>query len=378
MPLSEPQGEVMRIEKAIVRRVEMPLKFRFRTSFGETSLKSFLLVELRSEGESGWGECTAEDGPFFSSETVGTAGEILRRFLLPLVVGRDVEGPEEFQRLAARVRGHRTAKGALDAALWDLAARRAGVSLSKALGGTRDAVEVGVSLGIAPTPGELVANVGKHVAQGYRRIKLKIEPGLDVARLAAVRAAFPGIVLTVDANAAYRLSDWKTLKALDAFHLDYIEQPLSHEDLFQHAELARRIETAICLDESIRSAADAEAAIALGSCRVMNVKVGRVGGLTESLAIEKLAREAGVPVWCGGMLEAGVGRAANVAAASLAGFTKPGDTSSASRYFDDDIVEPSLEAIDGLMPVPAGAGIGVAVRRDVLARVTVAVEEFDA
>jgi len=368
----------MRIEKAIVRHVEMPLKFRFRTSFGETTVKRFLLLELRSEGVSGWGECVAEEGPFFSPETVATASEMLRRFLLPLVVGRDVAGPEEFAGAARKVRGNRMAKGAVDAALWDLRARREGVSLARALGGTKEAVEVGVSLGIAPTVPELIANVRRHVEQGYRRIKLKIEPGLDVERVAAVRAEFPGIVLTVDANAAYGLADWKTLAALDAFGLDYIEQPLSHEDLVQHAELARRIETPICLDESIRSADDAEAAIELGAAKVINVKIGRVGGLTESLAIHRVAFASGIPLWCGGMLESGVGRAHNVAIASLAGFSRPGDTSSSSRYFDEDVVSPQLEATGGLMPVPKGPGSGVSIRHDVLAKVTDALEEFDA
>ena len=348
----------MKIEKAIVRHVEMPLKFRFRTSFGETTVKRFLLLELRSEGVSGWGECVAEDGPFYSPETVGTAAEILRRFLLPLVVGRDLAGPEEFSLAARKVRGHRMAKGAVDAALWDLRTRREGVSLAEALGGTKEAVEVGVSLGIAPTVAELIANVGRHVEQGYRRIKLKIEPGLDVERVAAVRAEFPGIVLTVDANAAYTLADWKTLAALDPFGLDYVEQPLSHEDLVQHAELAKRIETPICLDESIRSADDAEAAIELGAGKVINLKIGRVGGLTESLAIHRVAFASGIPLWCGGMLEAGVGRAHNVAIASLAGFSKPGDTASSSRYFDEDVVSPQLEASGGLMPVPKGPGSG--------------------
>lgn len=368
----------MKIEKAIVRHVEMPLKFRFRTSFGETTVKRFLLLELRSEGVSGWGECVAEDGPFYSSETVGTAAEILRQFLLPLVVGRDVAGPEEFSAAARKVRGHRMAKGTIDAALWDLRCRREGVPLSKALGGVKTEVEVGVSLGIAPTVPELIANVRRHVEQGYRRIKLKIEPGLDVERVAAVRAEFPSIVLTVDANAAYGPGDWKVLAALDPYRLDYIEQPLSHEDLVQHAALAKKIETPICLDESIRSADDAEAAVELGAGKVINLKIGRVGGLTESLAIHRVAQAAGTPLWCGGMLEAGVGRAHNVAVASLAGFSKPGDTSSSSRYFDEDIAGPQLEAKDGLMPVPAGPGTGVSVRHDVLAAATIGLEEFDA
>jgi len=366
----------MRIEHAVLRHVEMPLKFRFRTSFGEMTLKKLLLLELRSHGVVGWGECVAEEAPFYSSETIASAESILRGFLLPLVVGKDLSSPDAFDTMARRVRGNRMAKGCVEAALQDLFARAAGVSLSKSLGGTRAAIEVGVSLGISPTPEATVENVGKHVAQGYRRIKLKIEPGADVDRLAAVRDAFPDITLTVDANAAYTLDDADHLASLDAFHLDYMEQPLHHEDIRQHAELAKRMRTPICLDESIRSADDVRTALALGACRVVNVKIGRVGGHREALKIHAVAAAAGVPLWCGGMLEAGVGRAHNVAIASLPGFTKPGDTSSSSRYFDEDIVEPALEAEGGLMPVPAGPGTGVHLRHDVLARVTTGLEEF--
>ncbi|HQR46747.1 MAG TPA: o-succinylbenzoate synthase [Thermoanaerobaculia bacterium] len=368
----------MHVESAILRHVEMPLKFRFKTSFGETTTKSFLLLELLSGGLSGFGECVAEAGPYYSPETVGTAGHVLSEFLLPLVVGREVGSPGEFDARAARVRGHRMAKATVETALRDLFAKAAGRSLSAALGGTRAAIEVGVSLGISPTVAETVENVRKHVAAGYRRIKLKIEPGTDVERVKAVREAFPSIALTVDANAAYTLATADRIRALDPFGLDYVEQPLHHEDLADHAELAKTLKTPICLDESIRSAEDARTAIALGACRVINVKIGRVGGHGEALRIHEVARRAGVPLWCGGMLEAGVGRAQNVAVASLPGFSKPGDTSSSSRYFEEDIVEPPLEAADGLMPVPAGPGIGVTVLRDVLEKMTVARKEFRA
>jgi O-succinylbenzoate synthase len=368
----------MRVESAVLRHVEMPLKFRFRTSFGETSVKKVLLLELRGEGISGWGECVAEEAPFYSPETLSTALPILTTYLLPLVLGKDVASPPAFDDLARRVRGNRMAKATVECALRDLHARAAGVPLGKALGGTREAIEVGVSLGISPTAADTVENVRKHVGEGYRRIKLKIEPGWDAEPLAAVRAAFPDVTLTVDANAAYTLADADTLRSLDAFGLDYVEQPLHHEDLVAHAELAKVLKTPICLDESIRSAADAKAAIHLGACQVINVKIGRVGGHGEAVRIHDAARAAGVPVWCGGMLEAGIGRAHNVAIASLPGFSKPGDTSSSSRYFEEDIVEPAAEAKDGLMPVPQGHGIGVAIRHEVLARVTTAVEEIRA
>jgi O-succinylbenzoate synthase len=270
------------------------------------------------------------------------------------------------------------AKAAVECALQDMFARASLAPLSRALGGTRAQIEVGVSLGISPTAAETVENVRRHVLQGYRRIKLKIEPGRDFERLAAVREAFPDILLTVDANAAYTLADASVLRSFDAFRLDYIEQPLDHEDVLQHAELAKTLRTPICLDESIRSAADASAAIALGACRIINVKIGRVGGHGEAVRIHDVARAAGVPVWCGGMLEAGIGRAHNVAIASLPGFSKPGDTSSSSRYFEEDIVEPPLEAANGLMPVPTGPGTGVTIRSDVLARFTTGVTELRA
>jgi O-succinylbenzoate synthase len=366
----------MRIEGAVLRHVEMPLKFRFRTSFGETTTKSFLLLELLSAGLSGWGECVAEEGPFYSPETVGSAEHVLTRFLLPLVVGQETASSGEFEARAARVRGNRMAKATVETALRDLFAKGAGTSLSKTLGGTRTAIEVGVSLGILPTVAETVENVRKHVAEGYRRIKLKIEPGMDVERVKAVRESFPAIALTVDANAAYTPETADRIRALDPFGLDYIEQPLHHEDLLAHAELARTLKTPICLDESIRSADDARAAIALGAARVLNVKIGRVGGHGEALRIHEIATRADVPLWCGGMLEAGVGRAQNVAVASLPGFSKPGDTSSSSRYFVEDIVAPPLEAVGGLMPVPTGPGIGVEVRRDVLEKATVFRKEF--
>ncbi len=368
----------MRVESAVLRHVEMPLKFRFKTSFGETTVKKFLLLELRGEGLSGWGECVAEEGPFYSPETLSTAAPMLTAYLLPLVLGRDVASPPAFDELARRVRGNRMAKATVECALRDLFARSAGVPLGRALGGTRDVIEVGVSLGISPTAHDTVENVRRHVAQGYKRIKLKIEPGWDVEPLAAVREAFPDITLTVDANAAYTLADADMLRSLDAFGLDYMEQPLHHEDLVAHAELAKILKTPICLDESIRSEADAKAAIQLGACKVVNVKIGRVGGHGEAVRIHAAARAAGVPVWCGGMLEAGVGRAHNVAIASLRGFSKPGDTSSSSRYFEEDIVEPALEAVNGLMPVPKGPGTGIAVRPDVLARYTTGVTELRA
>jgi O-succinylbenzoate synthase len=368
----------MRLRRVALRRLEMPLRFRFRTSFGETTVKRFLLVEADGGDLSGWGECVADEAPLYSEETNVSAFHVLREFLVPAVLGRTLSGPEEFPALAAPIRGNRMAKAALEGALWDLAAREKGVPLARLIGGVRDRVPVGVSLGLQPSIGELLGLVERHVAQGYRRIKIKIEPGRDAALVAAVRERFPDVDLTVDANAAYAPADAPALRALDAFRLDYIEQPLGHEDLREHARLAREIATPICLDESIRSAADAAFAAELGAARVVNVKIGRVGGLSEARRIHDVCEAAGIPVWCGGMLESGVGRAANVHLAALPNFVKPGDTSSASRYFDEDVVDPPLEAENGEMPVPEGPGIGVEVVRSRVERFTVAREEFSA
>jgi len=295
-----------------------------------------------------------------------------------LLFGRDGVGSADFADRAAPIRGNRMAKATVDCALRDLEAKQAGVSLAAALGGVWKKVDVGVSLGLQPTEEALLALVSRHVDEGYKRIKVKIGPGRDLDVVGPVRERFPSIALTADANAAYSLEDAPRLARLDEFGLDYLEQPLHHEDLREHAELARRMRTPICLDESIRSAADARAAIALGSAKVINVKIGRVGGLGEAKAIHDACAEAGVPVWCGGMLEAGVGRATNVHLATLPNFRKPGDTSSASRYFEEDIVEPSLEASGGEMPLPEGPGIGVSVRMRVLERFTTASEVFEA
>ncbi|MGH9442001.1 MAG: o-succinylbenzoate synthase [Thermoanaerobaculia bacterium] len=367
----------MRVRRAVLRRVEMPLKFKFRTSFGETSVKKFLLLQVESEAAEGWGECVAEEEPLYSPETIGTARHVLAEFLIPLLFRLDVSDPSEFARRASPIRGNRMAKAAVECALWDLAARSSGLSLSAALGGVRESVDVGVSLGLQPSESALLELVARHVEQGYKRIKLKIEPGRDLEVVEPVRKRFPEIVLTADANAAYSLEDAPLLARLDEFHLDYLEQPLHHEDLREHAELARRLRTPICLDESIRSAADVRTAIALDAGKVVNIKIGRVGGIGEAKEIHDICAEAGIPVWCGGMLEAGVGRATNVHLATLPNFRKPGDTSSASRYFEEDIVEPSLEACAGKMPVPAGPGIGVNVRLEVLDGFTTAREVFE-
>jgi o-succinylbenzoate synthase len=331
-------------------RVRMPLKRAFTTSFGTSTHKECVLVRaLGHGGLEGWGECTAMERPLYSGEWVGGAWAVLRDELIPAALTGRPSG----------VRGHPMAGAALEVALTDLDLRREGVSLSKHLGGVRDRVPCGVSVGIEESLDDLLELVGGFVEAGYRRVKLKIEPGRDVEVVREVRRAFPDTPLSVDANAAYTEESADMLTALDELSLEYVEQPLPEDDLLGHIRLQQRMATPICLDETITSATVARNAIELGACKVINVKVGRVGGLAESLRIHELAVEAEVPLWCGGMLETGVGRAANVALASLPGFTLPGDTSGSDRYFERDLTEPFVVEPDGTMRVPDGPGLGV-------------------
>lgn len=331
-------------------RVRLPFRRPFTTSQWTSTVKDAVLVRaVGSDGGEGWGECAAAEAPWYSSEWTEGAWLVLRDFLVPAA-------------LAGRphaVRGHPMAAAALEVALMDLALRRRGISLSAYLGGVRDRVECGVSVGIQGSIDELLAEVGLFVSAGYRRVKLKIKPGNDMEPVRAVREAFPRTPVTVDANAAYSPEDGELLVALDSFGLQYIEQPLDPDRLLDHAELQGKLDTPICLDETITSAAVALDAIRLGACRVINIKLGRVGGVAESVRIHDRAAEAGVPVWCGGMLETGIGRAANLALASLSNFTLPGDTSGSDRYFERDLTEPFVMDTDGTMEVPRGPGIGV-------------------
>jgi O-succinylbenzoate synthase len=343
-------------------RIRMPFRRPFTTSQWTSTEKDAVLVRaIGRDGVEGWGECVAAEAPWYSSEWTGGAWIILRDFLVPATLdGR-----------THPLRGHLMAAAALEVALVDLELRRRGRSLSSHLGGVRDRVECGVSLGLEDSVDELLSEVARFVGAGYRRVKLKIKPGFDVDLVRVVRESFPNIPLTVDANAAYSLGDAGRLGELDAFGLEYIEQPLGPEQLLDHAELQRRLATPICLDETITSAAVAADAIRVGACRVINIKLGRVGGLAESVRIHDLARDAGVPVWCGGMLETGIGRAANLALASLPNFTLPGDTSASSRYFERDLTEPFVVEPDGTMAVPQGPGIGVDPQPEALAAATV-------
>ena len=346
-----------RLEAVELLVVRLPLKGAFRTSFGTSTAKECVLVRaIGADGLEGWGECTAMERPAYSGEYVDGAWAVLRDYLVPAAL---VDRP-------AGVRGHAMAKASLEVAVTDLELRRSGTSLASHLGGVRDRVPCGVSLGIEERLEDLLEAVGRHVDAGYRRVKLKIEPGHDVEVVRAVRESFPDTPLSADANAAYDLETAEALLGLDDLGLEYVEQPLPEDDLLGHIRLQERVSTPICLDETITSAAVARTAVELGACRVINVKLGRVGGLREAVAIHDLARAADVPLWIGGMLETGVGRAANVALASLPGVTLPGDTSGSDRYFDRDLTEPFVVEADGTMRVPDGPGIGVTPLEDVL------------
>jgi o-succinylbenzoate synthase len=350
------------LEAVELVRVSMPLRRPFRTSFGVSTDKDAILVRAAGDdGTEGWGECVAMEAPLYSGEWNDGAWLVLRDFLAPAALaGRD-----------AGLRGHPMAAAALDTALLDLRLKAEGMSLSKHLGGVRDRIPCGVSVGIEDDLDDLLGLVKGFVDAGYRRVKLKIEPGKDVEVVAAVREAFPDTPLSVDANAGYTPESADPLLALDEYGLEYVEQPLAEDDLVGHARLQERLATAICLDETITSPTVTRGAIDIGACRVINVKMGRVGGIGPSREIHDLAVDSGVPLWCGGMLETGVGRAANVALASMPGFTLPGDTSGSDRYFERDLTEPFVVDPDGTMAVPTGPGIGVAPIPDVLREVVV-------
>lgn len=355
----------MRIERVEIYHLALPLIHPFETSFGREEVRQTILVAVEAGGLTGWGEAATSAGPWYEYETVETCWHILSEFLGPQVVGQKVAAAEDAVRLMAPVRGHNIAKMGLEAAVWDLVARKHGRSVSQMLGGVRKQVPVGVSIGVQESVAALLDRIGEFWGQGYGRVKIKIKPGWDVDLLRQVRQHFPSLPLMVDANSAYSLADADTLVALDQFDLTMIEQPLAHDDLVDHAELQQRLRTPICLDESVPSLAAARAALALGSGRIINIKPARVGGLTVARAVHDLCQRYDVPVWCGGMLETGIGRAHNVALASLPGFVLPGDISASARYFHQDLVEPPFEINpDGTMTVPTGLGIGVDVVRD--------------
>lgn len=361
----------MKIERLELREVPLRLKFPFRTSFGVEQDRRILLVSLSSGGITGLAECVAGEYPGYSYETTDTAWHVLSDFIAPRVVGKSFASAEELLQALSFIRGHDMAVAAVEMAYWDLKARSLNLPLFELLGGTDRPIPVGISLGIQDSLEETVELAQQSVEQGYGRVKLKIQPGWDYEPVAAVRAALPDVSLTVDANSAYTLADASALRQLDELRLDYIEQPLSHDDILDHAELQAQLETSICLDESIHSAADARKALTIGAGRIINMKVGRVRGFRSALAIHDIARAFGAPLWCGGMLESGVGRAANLHLSSLPGFRLPGDTSSSSRYWDQDLINEPLDAVAGQQAIPQhGSGIGVSLNEEYVERIT--------
>jgi O-succinylbenzoate synthase len=362
----------LKVERITLREIRMPLVTPFETSFGRTSQRRILLVEAESNGIAGWGECVAGEGPFYAPETVETAWHILRDFIWPILKVRRFESASDVWSALEPIRGHNMAKGAAEAALWDAEAKQKGMPLWKLLGGLRQEIPCGVSIGIKETLEELVATVERELAAGYQRIKIKIKPGHDVTPVERLRLQFPRIRLMVDANSAYRLEDWPHLKRLEAYYLMMIEQPLGWDDIYSHVELQRKLETPICLDECILTEEHAREAIELGACRIINVKLGRVGGYTPAWRIHDLCQSRQIPVWCGGMLESGIGRAHNIALSTLENFSLPGDVTASRRYWSEDIIDPEvLVSPQGTIRVPDRPGIGYAPRIDRIESLTV-------
>jgi len=368
----------MKLERITLRQIRMPLVHFFETSFGRTTERHIILVEAQGEGASGWGEVTAGESPFYNEEWTGSAWMILRDYAAPRVLGRELESAADVFRLTAHIRGHNMARGGLETAVWDLAARLDGVPLWKKIGGgARREIPCGVSIGIQDTVEQLLEKIERELAAGYQRIKIKIKPGWDVNVVRRVRERFPGIKLMADANSAYTLADADHLRQLDDFYLMMIEQPLSHDDIIDHAELQRKLQTPICLDECIRTAHHAEQAIRLGACGIINIKLGRVAGFREAKRVHDVAQAAGIPVWCGGMLEAGVGRAHNVALATLPNFVLPGDVSASQRYWKRDIIHPAVETTpQGTIAIRDEPGFGYALDHDYIRAITVREESI--
>jgi len=367
----------MKVELITLRELPLRLKAPFETSFGVTQERRIVLVEVLADGVSGWGEITAGEGPFFSAETVETAWHVVQDFIVPLVLGRQLSSASEVAALLAPIRGHQMAKAGVENALWDIEAQQKSLPLAKLVGGEREEIPCGVSLGIQESTATLLQKIEQELATGYQRIKLKIKPGHDTGVVAEVRQRFPQIPLMVDANSAYRLEHISILKQLDNFYLMMIEQPLAWDDLYEHAQLQAQLQTAVCLDESITNARQAAAALALHACKVINIKLGRVGGYSEARRIHDLCQAQGIPVWCGGMLESGIGRAHNVAMATLPNFVLPGDVSASQRYWHEDIIEPEVEVSpQGTIRVPTKPGLGWQPRRERIEKLTVRKQVF--
>jgi o-succinylbenzoate synthase len=362
----------MRIDGIIVRELHLPLVRPFETSFGVTTNRRIVLAEVRSEGLIGWGECTAGERPFFSGETTDTAWQVLVRELGPMLAGEAPEHGGDCPQIFKRVRGNRMAKATLENAIWDLEAQREGLPISILLGGVREKIPCGVSLGIQKSIPELLEIIERELAAGYQRIKLKCKPGWDVEVFEKVRNRWPDIMLSCDANSAYKLRDAEHIASFDAFDLLMIEQPLWSDDFYYHSMLQRQLNTPICLDESIQNRRDALAAIEMESCKIINIKLGRVGGFSEAIAVHNATQERGIPVWCGGMLESGIGRSHNIALSTLDNFSLPGDVSASSRYWKEDIIEPEVKVSpQGEIVISDAPGRGYEVRYDLIEKLTV-------
>ena len=369
----------MRIDGIILRELHLPLVRPFETSFGVTTERRILLAEVRSEGLVGWGECTAGEHPYFSGESTDTAWQVILNELGPMLAAETPENGGQCPRIFHKIRGNRMAKATLENAIWDLEAQREGIPLARLLGGVHDAIPCGVSIGIQPSIPQLMEIIERELAAGYQRIKLKCKPGWDVDVFEAVRNRWPEITLSCDANSAYRLRDSDHLVGFDAFDLLMIEQPLWYDDFFYHSMLQKRLNTPLCLDESIHNRRDALAAIEMESCKIINIKLGRVSGFSEAIAVHNAAMERGVPVWCGGMLESGVGRAHNIALSTLPNFTLPGDVSASARYWKEDIIEPEVTVnAQGEIVISDAPGRGYEVRTDLVEKLTVRKEAIRA
>ena len=369
----------MKIDAIILRELHLPLVRPFETSFGVTRERRILLAEIHAEGLTGWGECTVGEHPYYSEESTDSAWQVIVNELGPMLAAEAPEHGGDCPGIMRAVRGNRMAKATLENAIWDLEAQREGISLSRLIGGVRKKIPCGVSLGIQPTIPELMAVIERELAAGYQRIKLKCKPGWDVDVFEKVRNRWPAITLSCDANSAYRLKDADHLVSFDAFDLLMIEQPLWHDDFYFHSMLQKRLRTAICLDESIHNRRDTLAAIEMESCRIINIKLGRVGGFSEAIAVHNAAQERGIPVWCGGMLESGVGRSHNIALSTLENFSLPGDVSASARYWVEDIIEPEVTvSLAGEITVPNTPGRGYEVRTDLVERLTVRKETIEA
>ena len=363
----------MKIDRIVLRQLRMPLVHFFETSFGRTHQREIIVVEVMAGGVSGWGEVTAGENPFYNEEWTASAWLIVRDYCAPRVLQRELASAQAVAPLFQHIRGHQMARGGLEAAIWDLEARLAMRPLYQHIGGgAHREIPCGVSIGVQDSVQQLLEKIDLEVTAGYQRVKMKIKPGWDVDVVRAVREKFPAIKLMVDANSAYTLADAPHLKHLDEFYLMMIEQPLSHDDIIDHAKLQAQLDTPICLDECIRSARHAEQAIALRACGIMNIKLGRVGGFREARRVHDAAQAAGIPVWCGGMLEAGIGRAHNIALSTLPNFTLPGDVSASRRYWKRDVIAPAVEVTPrGTIAVRDEAGFGYAIDHDFMRSITV-------